>query len=716
MWLFFRQRLLLFALNYKRTLENKKRPHAMADPASVTTTAFSLDELIRCYSLLQYPIFVFDVTNPSFLWANKAALPLFNAPSLKALQDFNIADYLPQATHEHLLAGGLRREIGEVKNDFWAFPSVQPDEKGVVRRYSLRSTRILLKGYSEAPRSVIQLVEAPNYQPGQEKETPSASDEAMHSIELARNIPIAVQQFDKNGVLVYRNYRAHAVYKHQEGQQQKGSRERQQMEQKQPQNDFINGSLVDRSLAKSYWGQLWSSEDENVSIQAEVEEYTQTGPRWHAISLVRCIDSVRGESVVLQTAVDITETIQARQQIEAANIKCEFMDILAHEIRTPLHQIIGYVDLLQQSFALGEECSSKQHLEYIDIIQVSSRALMAIINDLLDYSKLENGRLNMEKIPFQVVDLMKECVETMKQRAEEKGVVLETNFQLSCKETAMLGDPNRIRQICLNLLSNAIKFTEVGSVTFDVQLSEGKAVKQELRVSVQDTGIGIDESNQKHLFQKYQQANSSVARNFGGTGLGLAICKGLVEAMGGTISLKSQLHVGTTVTFTVPLAVAVQTPVSNDTERRLQLAQPISTVSASVHSLRILIAEDNPVNQKMVSRMLQSMGHSCIVVDNGQMALDTLKDESERFDLILMDIQMPVLDGIETTAAIRRQGNDIPIVGLTASFQNSQLDYFRSLGMNWCLGKPTRMQQMKELIERIASGKRKAELKENCDL
>jgi CheY-like chemotaxis protein len=276
--------------------------------------------------------------------------------------------------------------------------------------------------------------------------------------------------------------------------------------------------------------------------------------------------------------------------------------------------------------------------------------------------------------------------------------------------THVISDPNRFRQILQNLLSNAAKFTSSGSISLSIKpvSSDGNVANvddenmaqlqvQRLRFEVTDTGIGITPGEQSHVFERYKQANASVARNFGGTGLGLPICKELIELLGGSIGLHSEYNVGTTVYFELPFRVAPN--VNSRTDEKAE----IDTISLpeEICAMNILVVEDNIVNQKVVKAMLQRLGHNVTLAENGKVALHEISQQ--QFNVILMDIQMPVMDGIECTKYIRNElqcsKEELPILGLTAGYQNSDLEYYvNEVGMNGCLGKPLPMEKLKQAI------------------
>lgn len=342
--------------------------------------------------------------------------------------------------------------------------------------------------------------------------------------------------------------------------------------------------------------------------------------------------------------------------------------------------LTSYMDLLETK-TIDSEMKEQVHL-----VQLSAMTLMGITNDLLDYSKLESGKLQLERLCFEFPGFIQGCVTAVSHDAEEKRLRISSSVP---KDTPLqiLGDPNRLRRILYNLLENAIKFTESsGQVCLTVSVAD-----QRLRFEVSDTGIGVTAADQVTIFEKYRVGHASAARNYGGTGLGLAICRGLVEAMGGTIGLRSEVGKGSTFYFEIPL----QLP----SKKRLSSKEVRDPVFDEDKSMTILVAEDNKINQKVVRAMLQRIGHSVTIAENGEIAVAQVKQK--RFDLVLMDRMMPVMDGIQATLAIRSMGLsklDLPIVGLTASFQHSELDYYLEIGMNDCLGKPVKLASLKRAI------------------
>ena len=358
--------------------------------------------------------------------------------------------------------------------------------------------------------------------------------------------------------------------------------------------------------------------------------------------------------------------------------------VMAHEIRTPLHQVVGSIELLAVSGLNAEQTES------VDMLQTSAHALMAIINDLLDFTKLEAGKMKIETIPFEVRGVLEGSVACVQPQVHEKGLHVSCQIDQGVP-IRLMGDPNRLRQVVLNMLSNAVKFTAQGRVDIESKTMPQEDGSIRIRFTVADTGIGIPKEECERIFNPYQQADVSVSRNYGGTGLGLAICKSLVENMDGEIGVDSVLGEGTTFWFEIPFGLYAKPHAPEEKKADSDSHHKIS-------GLEVLVAEDNKVNQKVVVRMLQRLGHHPTVVENGQECVAEITNSSKKYDIILMDWQMPVMDGIDATKEIRRKGysmSDLPIVGLTASIQF--LDFFE-LGMNDCLKKPVRISDLREAL------------------
>ncbi|MFG0287474.1 MAG: PAS domain-containing protein [Rhodopirellula sp. JB044] len=482
--------------------------------------------------------------------------------------------------------------------------------------------------------------------------------------------------------------------------------------------------LVDRVERET-----WPERDDTWCMTTKMPLVDEDGDTIGTFGISRDITALKRSEAALKEAV---------RMADAANrAKSEFLANMSHEIRTPMNALVGMADLLAQTDL------SEVQSEYVDTIRRSSDSLLRLLNDILDFSKIEARKLELEAVPFSLGYEIQAAISTLRYQGAKKNLELRLDYEEGLPHY-FVGDPGRIRQILINLIGNAVKFTDRGGVTVVVKRlppaqTEPASVDQphpdevaalehsgakanaanesdsepenesditdggktRLLVSIVDTGIGISPEQQASVLAPFTQADASMTRRFGGTGLGLSISRQLVELMGGTLQLRSELGVGTTFYFDLELSVADHTDLErndDDLEEDLGGEEFVAT-----QPLRVLVAEDGVTNQHVIAGLLRSLGHECSIASDGRETLS--KWRSETYDVILMDMHMPVMDGLEATVEIRQQemGTDqhIPIIALTAAAMAEDARLCREAGMDDYLTKPIRRRKLHRALEVI---------------
>lgn len=455
---------------------------------------------------------------------------------------------------------------------------------------------------------------------------------------------------------------------------------------------------VNIDLVCEGWRELAAAIQDDGSEHAHIVYNNPARAQYYDLNKTKIYDkdnNVSGRIIGLRNITNLQEALQAAKEAQetaehASKVKGEFLANMSHEIRTPMNAVLGISEMLR-----SDQLNQEEQKRYAQMIMDSAEALMTIINDILDLSKVEAGKLVLDIRAFNLKRLVEEAVETFKMGVSTPDLTINLHMNDEFPQS-LLGDAVRFRQILINLVGNAVKFTHKGSVDIYLKLTGKTNSKCNIELVVADTGIGIPQNKLKTIFESFEQADGSTTRRYGGTGLGLSIVRSLVELMHGTISVQSQLDHGSTFTINIPMEIAAGIGEDDQTQQDTEIIDKIT-------GLKVLVAEDNKINREIVKVNLSKLGCEFDMVENGALAVEQY--EKQHYDVILMDIHMPEMDGLEATQIIRAKERltqeHVTIIALTASAMEDDIRKCLEAGMNAHVSKPVKLDKLKAALSSV---------------
>ena len=613
------------------------------------------------FELVPTPVWFFDVRNYRFWWCNKAALKMWGVDSVQDMIDKDLSGDSDGAkrrvwqTFEAAAAQGEREET-------W---TTYPNDKPKVTHMRHRSIRL----GAEAVEGIIAFV-------SDDVDLGSMPDTIM-LIEAMRYIPNPITVYSMDGHLMRQNEAAGAIYGY---PSKEGSQD-------------LDPLFVRRFADQEEGRERLDRATNHEAGREEFQVITRNGPRRHALDVRIGRDPMTGEFNLVVTEEDVTDLRVALEAAEAANrAKSEFLAVMSHELRTPLNGILGFSDTLL------EENPGPDQQVMLRYIRESGLGLLDLLNDILDLSKVEAGAMELDPVSFDLRALMERVAGFWRPTVNAKGI----DFSLILPDRlppVLSGDTLRLRQILNNLLSNALKFTEIGGISLRADYGSASGRQHQVTFTVEDSGIGIPAKDQSGLFNPFAQGDGSTARRYGGSGLGLAICKKLVDLMAGEISLRSKPGEGTAVSVSLTLPPGDAAKAEKDSWQQTPVSGDV--LNAEGPPVRVLVAEDNHVNQRLLQAYMGRMNVTLDFADDGGIAVE--KVQAEDYDLILMDSQMPRMDGVSATREIRSIPGDkgrVPIIALTANAMKGDRERYLAAGMDDHVTKPVERNHLFQAMAR----------------